>query len=89
MALNSQPASSRIRSAKRMIRDARLGNPMTVAQMERLELVLTDAATDVERLEIASGEAPVVTQLKAAGNNPVVMRAVLLQAAARKAVRRG
>ncbi|HEV7345742.1 MAG TPA: hypothetical protein VGN60_08960 [Devosia sp.] len=89
MALNSQPASRRILSAKRMIRDARLGHPMTVGQMERLETVLADAAADVERMELASGEASVVSQLKAAGNNPAVLRAVLQQVGARKAVRHG
>jgi hypothetical protein len=89
MALNSQPASRRILSAKRMIRDARLGSPMTATQMERLELALADAAADVEKLELASGQSSVVTQLKAAGNNPAVLRAVLQQAAARKAVRHG
>jgi hypothetical protein len=89
MAVNSQPASRRILSAKRMIRDARLGNPMTIVQMERLEIVLADAAAEVERMELASGQAGVVNQLKAAGSNPVVLRAVLQQAAAQKAVRHG
>lgn len=89
MALNSQPASRRILSAKRTLRDARLGQPMTMAQMERLETVLADAARDVEQLELASGTAGVVSELKAAGNNPVVMQAVLRQAAARKVVRHG
>lgn len=89
MALNSQPASSRIRSAQRMVRDARLGQPLSPAQISRLETVLADCASDVEQLELATGTAPVATQLKAAGANPVMMRAVLQQAGVRKAVRHG
>lgn len=89
MALNSQPASSRIRSAQRMVRDARLGNPLSLNQIERLETVLADCASDVEQMEVAAGSAPVSVQLKAAGGNTVMMRAVLRQASARKAAQHG
>lgn len=89
MALNSQPASRRIRSVQRMMRDARLGEPLSQAQFLRLETLLADCASDVEQLELASGSATVTSQLKAAGRNPVMMRAVLQQASARKAVRHG
>lgn len=89
MALNSLPASRRLRSAQHMLRDARLGQPMTEATALRLEKVIGECAADVEKLELASGAADVVDQLRAAGRNPVMMRAVLNQAAARKAVRHG
>lgn len=89
MAMNSLPASRRLRSAQRLVRDARLGQPLTEAQIARLETMIGDCAADVEQLEIAVGSGSVDAQLKAAGGNTVMMRAVLQQAAARKAVRHG
>ena len=89
MALNSLPASRRLRSVQHMLRDARLGQPLTEAAAKRLETVIADCAADVEKLELAAGKADVVDQLRAAGRNPVMMRAVLQQASAGKAVRHG
>lgn len=89
MAMNSLPASRRLRSAQRQLRDVRLGQVMSEMQMNRLETLIADCATDVEQMEIAAGGASVELQLKAAGSNPVMLRAVLRQATAQKAVRHG
>lgn len=87
MSLNSHPASSRIRSAQRMVRDVRMGTPLSEAQILRLETVLKDCAHDVEQMELAAGNATISAQLKAAGSNTVMMRAVLQQH--RKVARHG
>lgn len=89
MAMNSLPASRRLRSAQRIVRDVRMGQTLSEAQIMRLETMIADCAADVEQLEIAAGTGTVDAQLKAAGSNPVMMRAVLQQAASRKAVRHG
>jgi hypothetical protein len=88
MALNSQPASRRLQSSLRMIREFRDGRVVSAAEFGRLEKVLQDVAADVEKMEIAAGTAPVSTQLKAAGRNIVALKAVLQQDAARKGARR-
>lgn len=88
MALNSLPASVRLKSTLRMIREFRSRGTMSVADFARLEKVIGDAAGDVEQMEIAAGTASVDTQLRAAGGNLVMMKAVL-QAANRKGVRHG
>lgn len=89
MALNSQPASARLKSSLRMVREFRDRRAMSVADFNRLETVLSDVASDVEQMEIAAGKAPITTQLKAAGGNLVAIKAVLRQDAARKAARHG
>lgn len=89
MALNSQPASRRLHSSLRMVREFRMRGSMSLHDFDRLEKVLKDVAGDVEQMEIAAGTATVTTQLKAAGGNLVAIRAVLRQDASRKAVRHG
>lgn len=89
MALNSQPASARLRSSLRMVREFRERGTVSLHDFDRLVKVLGDIAGDVEQMEIAAGTAPVTTQLKAAGGNIVALKAVLAQANGRKAVRRG
>lgn len=89
MALNSQPASRRLHSSLRMVREFRQRGVMSLHDFDRLEKVLKDLAGDVEQMEIAAGTAPVTAQLKAAGGNLVAIKAVLRQDAARKAVRHG
>lgn len=89
MALNSQPASRRLRSSLRMVREFRERGVMSRHDFDRLEKVLRDLAGDVEQMEVAANTAPLTTQLKAAGGNLVAIKAVLRQDAARKAVRHG
>lgn len=89
MPINSLPLSRRLRSIQHILRDARLGEPMSPMAFNRLERLVADAAGDAETMELAAGQADVTVQLKAAGNNPVMMRAVLRQHDARKAGRHG
>lgn len=54
---------------------------------QTMERMLTECAADAERLEIATGEAPVTQQLRAAGRNVVQLKAVLDVASHRKGKR--
>lgn len=85
MALNSLPASSRLRSSMRMLRECQQRGAMSSDDFARLEKVLGDVAGDVEQMEIAAGTAPVAVQLKAARGNIVALKAVLAQDNARRA----
>lgn len=89
MALNSQPASARLKSGIRLMREFRARGTMSLADFDRLDKVLADVTGDVEKMELAAGTAPVTTQLKAAGSDIVALKRILGQHSAGKAVRRG
>lgn len=89
MALNSQPASARLKSSIRLMKEFRARGTMSTAEFDRLDKVLTDVVNDVEKLEIKTGDAPVTAQLKAAGSDVRALKRVLAQASGRKAVRHG
>ena len=54
---------------------------------QTMEHMLGECLADAERLEIATGEAPVTQQLRAAGGNVVALKAVLDIASQRKGKR--
>ena len=81
MAMNSQPVSDRLRALQRTLSNARLGRPLGEAAMVRLERALDDCIVDTEQLELQTGTASVSDQLRAAGGNIVMLRAVLQQSA--------
>ncbi|MBN9334685.1 hypothetical protein [Devosia sp.] len=89
MALNSQPASARLKSGIRLMREFRARGTMSLADFDRLDKVLADVTGDVEQMELAAGTAPITTQLKAAGSDIVALKRILAQPNAGKAVRRG
>lgn len=79
MALNSQPVSDRLRGLQRTLHSARLGRPLDEVAMVRLETMLDACIADTEQLELQTGVASVPDQLRAAGGNIVMLRAVLQQ----------
>lgn len=83
-----QSVSQRIRGLQRLLRDLRLGAQTPAEAIKRAEGIAATCAVEVEQMEIAAGTASVGAQLRAAGTNPVMLRAVLRQAS-RKAVRHG
>lgn len=89
MALNSLPASTRLKSGLRLMKEFRARGTMSTADFDRLDKVFADIAGDVEKMELAAGIAPLTTQLKAAGNDVPALKRILGEANARKAVRHG
>lgn len=86
--LNEEPVSKRLTILKGWCAGIRSGEfTLDERRARTMETMLGECIGDVERLEIATGEAPVTTQLRAAGRNVVALKAVL-DTAARRAGRR-
>lgn len=77
MATTSSTLSQRIRGLQRVMRDARLGTPMTLATISRAEATAAECAAEAERLELASGAATITAQLRAAGDDVPTMKRIL------------
>lgn len=82
---NSQPTSRQLRSLQRRLKEAvEGGREISPSQAHRFVSLIGECARAVEQMELAAGIAPISQQLKAAGSNVVMLRAVLRQAGGRR-----
>jgi len=76
--LNEEPVSKRLLILKGWCAGVRTGAfELDEQRAKTMENMLGECAIDAERLEIATGEATVPQQLRAAGRNVVALKAVL------------
>ncbi|MBJ3783387.1 hypothetical protein [Devosia sediminis] len=83
--LNEEPVSRRLKVVEGWVRGMMAGTyPATDRTFKTMASVLGECSADVEQLEIETGTAEVTTQLKKAGGNVVMLKAVLDGVNARK-----
>lgn len=76
--LNEEPVSRRLKVVEGWVRGMLNGSyPATERTFKTMSAVLAECSADVAQLELETGTAEVTTQLKKAGGNVVMLKAVL------------